>query len=287
MADEPDIQLKGDNRAYLINNCDQVIRQNKQTTVTRSEIRLLMANSSQRQKKRNTMPLLLLAGETIPPLHLCILWCGLIHRVFWGTREFVENRRTSKHLIFEPPSHVAGVALEKTEQAGIEHKDDGDEARKAVMNVVKERIIKKCRFVTHFEAASLSKQQRRVRSEPLPYEDIAILVRDLMEAEKQSAQKHVKGVHLKQLMELRALSTDEDKKATFTASIKTAIASFVSYSKTSYTSFASKPLSSTVVPRRICCVFETCWRGPHDRMHIAGGSMRKALHRQSTLSKCG
>ncbi len=50
-------------------------------------------------------------------------------------------------------------------------------------------------------------------------EEIAILVRDLMEAEKQSAQKtaqHAKGEHLKQLMELRALSTDEDEKAAFT-----------------------------------------------------------------------
>jgi hypothetical protein len=38
----------------------------------------------------------------------------------------------------KPPPHVAGVALEKTEHAGIEHKDDGDEARKAAMNVVKD-----------------------------------------------------------------------------------------------------------------------------------------------------
>jgi hypothetical protein len=99
----------------------------------------------------------------------------------------------------KPPPHLAGVALEKTEHAGIERKDDGDEARKAAMNVIKEKKSGMKRdhqemsgggFVTRFEAASLSKQQRRVRSEPQSHgEEIAILVRDLMAAEKQSAQK--------------------------------------------------------------------------------------------------
>ncbi len=224
--------------------------QNQQTTSKAvrnwiTDCKLLAATEKTKHKATSAAG----RGNNDPPATLHIVaWFDLVE-CFEEHENLLKTGGQVSTLYLKPPPHVAGVALEKTEHAGIEHKDDGDEARKAVMHVVKER---KSGMKRDHQEMSRGGKSRTSKPHLFPNskggsaqshgEDIAILVRDLMEAGKQSAQKHVKGEHLKQLIELRSLSTDKDKKAAFTALIKTG--SFVSDSKTSNTTFASKPLSS-------------------------------------------
>ncbi len=99
----------------LINNCDHVIMQNKQTAgdairkwITHSS--LLMAKSSPRQKKRITNSdsqclFCCWQGKQQPPC--TSTYCGVVcsHGMFWGRWEVVESRRKRhKCTKFEAPS---------------------------------------------------------------------------------------------------------------------------------------------------------------------------------------
>ncbi len=92
-------------------------------------------------------------------------------------------------MIFEAPSPHYWGCLEKTEHAGINRKDDGDEARKAAMNVIKEK--KKGMKRDHKELSGGGSSRASSKhifpnskgwSAQSHGEEIAILVRDLMEA---------------------------------------------------------------------------------------------------------
>ena len=125
----------------LINNSDHVIMQNKITTpdsirgwIVEGKV-LGIAEQANRKTAAAAG-----RGNNDPPVppHISA-WCDLMdcyeeHEKFLKAGGKGVSARYSK-----PPPHLAGVALEKTEHAGIERKDEADDARKTAMKSIKEK----------------------------------------------------------------------------------------------------------------------------------------------------
>ena len=66
-------------------------------------------------------------------------WCDLMDCYDEHEKMLKAGGKGVSTRFTKPPPHLAGVALEKTVHACIKRKDDGDEARKNAMKVIKER----------------------------------------------------------------------------------------------------------------------------------------------------